>query len=146
MHSFLKICIIITIGLILFNVGIVFINSLKTTAGDPIFPTPLTPGKEIATGENATDSIVATFTGGHPIAWILAAGATLAVGFGLAILTQSMIPVGLSIFGTIFWTAYGGAITVFYQFAIPPEFLVLFTVGMALLFGGAIVGVLTGSG
>jgi len=70
-------------------------------------------------------------------------------GVGLVIgwITHSIVPVGISIFSTVFWAAYINAhgILSIGNF-IPSELLLIFTVCTVFIFIAAIVGMITGSG
>jgi len=65
----------------------------------------------------------------------------------LAIAFKTMMPVGLWLFGTVFWTAWIRTSMVINTGGyIPAEFLVIFTVVMIFVFIAAYIGMITGSG
>jgi len=60
--------------------------------------------------------------------------------------TKNVVPLGLYLFGVIFWTSWIRMSSVMsYGGYIPAELLAVFTVGAIFLFVGAIIGMLTGS-
>lgn len=65
----------------------------------------------------------------------------------LCYLTGQVSPLGLYVFGVVFWTAWLRTNSIFsYGEYLPVEFTTIFTVLAVFLFIGAIIGMLTGSG
>lgn len=99
---------------------------------------------------NAEDALVA-FTGlSDPTMMAIFLGATTLAFIGaitLAALTHSIAPIGIHIFGTVFWASWINMLSIFsYGGYVPGEFLLIFTAGVMFVFIAAIVGMLTGSG
>jgi len=71
----------------------------------------------------------------------------LMVGGVASVVTRSPAPIGIAVFGTIFWVSYVRALTVLSanQY-IPNDFLLIGTCVVVFIFIGAVIGMLTGSG
>jgi hypothetical protein len=126
--------------MLMFSLSVTFIYNLG------IFPMPGNPGIEGINDANVLSRITG-LTGGMEGVWLLV---TTVSGFGflmLALLTQSMVPIGLYLFGVVFWTAYLNVASILNVGGfIPGDFLLLFTVGLIFIFIAAVIGMLTGSG
>lgn len=140
MNTFFRMAVYLSFAMIVFNLVIAFIGTLGA------FPVEGTPG----TGTVAETNALSTFTGltgGMEGAWLLV---TTITGFGaiaLAIAFRQMIPIGLHLFGLVFWTSFTKANSIFSTGGfIPGEFLAIFFIGMMFLFIAAIIGMITGSG
>ena len=74
-------------------------------------------------------------------------GLTFLGAVALAALTKTIIPIGLHLFGVVFWASWMN-MTHILSFGgyIPADFLIVITVGVMFVFIAAIVGMLTGSG
>ena len=73
----------------------------------------------------------------------IGAGAALAFSW----MVHSLTPLGLYLFGVAFWSSYNGTVTLLSMNGwIPGDLILIATVGMAFLFIGAIIGMITGSG
>jgi len=65
----------------------------------------------------------------------------------LAFATKSVVPIGLHLFGLVFWASWTKTSVILGHGGYVPEgLLVIFTVGVFFVFIAAIVGILTGSG
>jgi len=70
-----------------------------------------------------------------------------AIGIGVGYITSSLVPVGISIFGSVFWASFINMHTVLSIGGyIPGEILTIITIGTVLVFVAAIIGMITGSG
>jgi len=79
--------------------------------------------------------------------WLGVTGLTFLGAVGLCYLTKSVVPIGLHLFGTIFWTSWLRlGVILSYGGYVPAEFITIFTIGIMFVFIGAIIGMLTGSG
>jgi len=98
-------------------------------------------------GNNATNAFtqITGLTGGFEYFWGLAVGVGLAVTSVIAYATQSTTPIGVYLFGTLFWTSYTRLLSITGGF-IPDSFELGVTVALMLLFAGAVVGMLSGGG
>lgn len=128
--SFYRTAVYLSIGLIIFSAGITFISGLD------VFPTGMEE-TSVITGLDAN------------LDWAWGTIVTFGTLFSLliCILLRSAVPLGINIFGVIFWTSWvhASAILSFGGF-IPGEFILLFTIGVGFIFAAAVIGMLTGSG
>lgn len=140
MNTFFRVCVFLILAMLMFSLSVTFIYNLG------IFPMPGNPGIEGINDANVLSRITG-LTGGMEGVWLLV---TTVSGFGflmLALLTQSMVPIGLYLFGVVFWTAYLNVASILNVGGfIPGDFLLLFTVGLVFIFIAAVIGMLTGSG
>jgi hypothetical protein len=77
--------------------------------------------------------------------WIVGISGLLGVGAGVAM--RSVVPVGIGLFGGIFWSSFisvHGILSI--GGYIPIELLTVFTVATTFIFIAAIIGMLTGGG
>jgi len=140
LNTFFRVCVFLILAMLMFSLSVTFIYNLG------IFPMPGNPGIEGINDANVLSRITG-LTGGMEGVWLLV---TTVSGFGflmLALLTQSMVPIGLYLFGVVFWTAYLNVASILNVGGfIPGDFLLLFTVGLVFIFIAAVIGMLTGSG
>jgi hypothetical protein len=134
--------------MIFFNVAVGFVGSLTTPSGDPVFPV----AGDMGINSNVSEgTILANVTGldnpNMANLWLSVVGLGFLGAVTLAFLTKSVIPIGIHLFSTVFWTAYikSNSILSAGDF-IPGDFLAIFLIGMIFLFIAALVGMLTGSG
>jgi len=74
-------------------------------------------------------------------------GLGVAFGVGVGYLTSSIVPVGIGIFGSVFWASFYNTYTVLQVGSyVPQEILTMFTICTVLIFAAAIIGMTTGSG
>lgn len=82
--------------------------------------------------------------------WLIATGAMIGGGIILSILTGTTNMIGIWLFGSLFWSAWSSLIIMLNTF----DFLVsgagailvtMITVGMSIMFYGAVVGMLSGT-
>jgi len=144
LNTFFRIAIFLALGMIMFNLSVAFVNGLG------IFDSSEAVGTGTIEGEDAIDTLSGgEFTGIDNI-WDLALYGSIIGGVSavtLAFLTHSTTPIGIYLFGAIFWTSYLSTFTIFSTGGyIPIDFLNLFHVGSILLFVAAVIGMLTGSG
>lgn len=140
MNTFFRICLFLCIGLVVFTLSINFVNTLG------VFPTTIEEG--VASADTSSDGWFGAFSGSSTGAvWTLAIAGGVGAGIVLSVLTRSIIPVGISVYSSIFWASYHNAITILDMGGyIDPNLLIIFTVAIAFIFVGSIVGMLTGSG
>lgn len=153
MNTFFRIAVYLSFAMIIFNLAIAFVGGLDNpNTGEPIFPVGGTPGRgmtnESESIEEYTDmgaigledpTVGGMFT-------LIASGVLVATIF-ICILIRSITPLGIAIFGSVFWGAfYQAQAVISYGGYIPSDFITIFVVGGAFLFIAAIIGMLTGSG
>lgn len=142
--NLLKTCLYICMLLIIFTLVVNFIDSTSA------FDTKIDSGVESQT----TDSgVLEVFTNSPDQTvnniWLVAVGGSLIGAVGLAYLTHSIVPVGIHLFSTVFWTSYLRAWNVMSAGSFTDDIsglMLVFTAAIMFLFIGAIVGMLTGSG
>lgn len=82
--------------------------------------------------------------------WSIFTTATLAAGLavaGLAYATRSITPIGIYLFGIVFWASWINMNSILgYGDFIPGDLLTVVTIGVMFVFIAAVVGMLTGSG
>jgi len=135
--SFFRTALYIAMGMILFNVIIGWIFSTGA------FPLEGNPGMEL-TEDNALNKLTG-LTGGMEYIWL--AGTTLSAlaSIGLAILLRVITPIGIWMFGEVFWTSWIRTNSVLSMGGfLPDEFLAIFFIGMMFLFIAVIIGMLVG--
>ena len=146
MNTFFRICIFICIGIIIFTLSVNFVNSLETEDGVKAFPV------EYETKSNITnDNILSELTGltdpNMNFVWLLVTSAGALVAVGVGIFTQSITPVGIYLFGNVFWTSWIRMFAVVNVGGMLPEtFTFIFLAGSVFVFIAAVIGMLTGSG
>jgi len=139
MNSFFRICIYYCIGLLVFTL---LFNLIATTEA---FDMDSAPGIQVQTTEEALGEFttLATPNMGY-IFGLVAFGA--ATGLFLSYITRSIIPLGISIFGTVFWASFIHSHSIMSMGGfVPVELLTILTVATVLVFVAAIIGMITGS-
>jgi len=126
-------------------IATLFINIVQ---GLNVFGNPdIGQGVVIGGNESNVFTSLTGLTGGFEYVWGLAVGLGLAGSAILAWATHSTIPIGVYLFGTLFWTSYSRLISVIsIGDYIPADFLLGITVAMMFLFAGAVIGMLSGGG
>ena len=104
------------------------------------------PGIQVSTAEEALGELTTVATPNMNFLFGLVAFGS-AAGLLVGWLTQSVVPVGISIFGSVFWASFIHSHSILSVGGfIPGELLLIFTVCTVLIFVAAIIGMLTGSG
>ena len=137
MQSLYQVCIYFTIGLMVFTIAVNVMTGMDIFGN--IEPT-------IGAEGNDTDSYFHGFTGRDiPWFWATVIGIEVLVLIPLAYFTQSTSAIGVYIFGAVFWTSYAHALTVITNSGYVPLFILpLFTVPLAFIFIGAVIGMFAG--
>lgn len=147
LNTFFQICTYITICMIMFCISVNFVSGLGVFGDMEVIGGPdmgnntndtfqrITYKVDTPEGENITDL------------WALViAGAGIA-GLVVAWLTHSTSIIGVFIFSAVFWAAYINTLSILNVVSwIPIGYITLFSTGMAFIWIGAIIGMLTGSG
>ena len=116
-------------------------------AGLGIFPNVTDIGMEVDDTESALTALTGLSDPNMNAIWIGITGITFIGVVALAALTQSMTPIGLHLFGLVFWTSWLRMSSILsYGGYIPEEFLIIVTVGVMFVFIAAIIGLITGGG
>jgi len=139
--TFFSIAITITLVMLVFTLVANFV------AGLGVFDEVTGMGTETSNTGGVLQSITGLSDPNMNSIFIGVTGITFLGAVGLCYLTKNITPIGLHLFGTIFWTSwlrlsvilsYGGYVDV--------ELISIFTIGVMFVFIGAIIGMLTGSG
>ena len=141
MNSFFRICIMFCLLMLTFSLVANFVAGLN------IFPNVTDIGMEVDDTESALTTLTGLSDPNMNAIWIGITGITFIGVVALAALTQSMIPIGLHLFGVVFWTSWIRMSSILsYGGYIPEEFLIIVTVGVMFVFIAAIIGLITGGG
>jgi hypothetical protein len=139
LSSFFRITVYICLALVCFNLALIFVDSLG------VFPYTSASGKEITNTSSALYDF-AGFSGNMNYLWGLVLTGGI-VGGVIGFLTSSFIPIGISIFSTVFWATYIRTLGIISIGGyVPGEFLIIFTVAIVFVFVAAIIGMITGAG
>ena len=139
MNTFFRICIYYCLALLVFTLLFGLVNATGAF-------TIVDEGLGISDTEGALGDLTTLGTPNMNYIIVLIAGG-LAAGLVAGVLTQSIVPVGISIFGSVFWASYINTYSILSVGSyIPGELLLIITVCTILIFVAAIVGMLTGSG
>jgi len=141
MSTFFRIAVYLSFAMIVFNLVLAFIGSLNA------FPVSGDIGTGTIGESNALTRLTG-LTGGMEGVWLVVTSLLGLASAALAIATRSIVPIGLYIFGEVFWTAWirSNIILSSTTLQIPGEFLGIFFICMMFLFIAAVIGMLTGSG
>jgi len=139
MNSFFRICIYYCLGLLVFTL---LFNVVSITGAFDMSPAP---GIQVSSTEDSLGELTTLETPNMGYLWgLVAFGA--ASGLVIGWITKSIVPLGISIFGTVFWASFIHTHSILSMGGfIPGELLLIFTVCTVLIFVAALVGMLTGS-
>ena len=107
---------------------------------------------DIGNSTDSTEDALGDYTtlGANTNFWSIFSMVTVGTGvaaIALAWITHSMIPIGIHLFGAVFWASWGNMVGIFsYGGYIPSDLILIFTVGALFVFIAAIIGMITGSG
>lgn len=134
-----RVCISFCLMLLAFSLVANFVDGLG------IFPHTSSIGTEITTS-NALSQLTGLDNPSMQGIFLGVTGLAFVGVVALCWATKNVVPLGLYLFGVIFWTSWIRMSSVMsYGGYIPAELLAVFTVGAIFLFVGAIIGMLTGS-
>lgn len=141
MNTFFRICIFICLSLIVFNLVFAVINGLGA------FPHEgEVPGQEFDES-NALSRLTGLSDPNMNAIWAGVVGLSFLGVVVLAAVTHSVIPIGMHLFSTVFWTSWIHTQSILsYGGLLPDDIVSIFFVGVLFVFIAAIVGILTGSG
>jgi len=142
MNTFFQTAFYLCLGLILFNV------SFSLVAATDAFPTNVeTVGQDIEDESDALEAFTGLDNPSMNFIWAAATAFSGIAAIGLAWITHSITPVGIWLFGEIFWTSWLHTQSILgLGDYVGPEFIAIITVVMVFLFIATIIGMLTGSG
>lgn len=135
-----KICIGFTLFLLAFSLMANFISALE------VFPHTTSIGLDAEDTNSALEQLTGLDSPNMQYIFLGAVSLTFIGAVALAYLTKQIIPIGIHLFGVIFWTSWVRMSSVLgYGGYIPVELLAVFTIGAVFIFIGAIIGMLTGN-
>jgi len=140
MSTFFRISIFYCLGLLIFTLIFGFIISTGA------FDMSSEPGVQISSTENALGelSTLETPNMGYLLGLVAFGGAA---GLFVSWISKSIVPVGISLFGSVFWASFINTHSILSTGGfIPAEILLILTVSTVLIFVAAVIGMLTGSG
>lgn len=150
MNTFSSLCIGACVFMIFIGMSMGFIGAINA------FPTSMTSPIDTSSGdmdilENLTGNITGTtgtLTFGEM--WGIATGAITVGAIVLSILTGTTNMIGIWLFGSFFWSSWVSLIGILYMFAFLTTgagliLVTMITVGMSIMFVGAVIGMLSGT-
>lgn len=142
MNTLYRICIVICLGLLVFTLAVSYLE------GTGAFGVSGSSGKALgSTGDIISDvSSLDDSDANMNYLWLLVFGGA-AAGLITGWLTQSVVPLGIGVFGSVFWASFINTHGILsYGGYVPSELLSIFTIITVFVFIGACIGMLTGSG
>lgn len=151
MNTFSSLCIGACIFMIFIGFSFGFIDAMGA------FPTgktsPFNPSSDTSTGmlTNLTGNVSGTPGSiSWSMFWGAATGVTLLAAGVFSVLTGTTNMLGVYLFGTFFWSSWASLVGILYQFDFLTSsagliLLTMITVGMGVMFVGAVIGMLSGS-
>jgi len=141
MKSFFQVAIVLVFLMFIFSLVMSFISSTG------VFPYTDEIGDDVTSNEDFLSNFTNLGSSSMNAIFIGVTGFTFIMAVGLAFFTKSVVPIGLHLFGVVFWHSWIKTNVILgYGGYIPPELLIIFTVAVTFIFIAAIVGILTGSG
>lgn len=141
MNSFFRICVWFILLMLTFSLIANFVSGLG------IFPNVATVGVDIDSDSGALSTLTNLASPNMSSIFLGVTGVTFLFAVGLSTLTRSITPIGLHLFGVIFWASWINMIHIFSTGGyIPSDLILVGTVGVMFVFIAAIIGMLTGSG
>jgi len=148
-ETFFQICVMITIMMFVFSLAVSYVSGLGIY-GD----VEVKQGVNIDDDSNANDTVHSVtkspdYLGGlgvNNIFIIVLTGAGIA-GLVIAWLLHSAAILGVFVFSAAFWASYGNMLSIINVGSyVDSSFILIGTSGMAMIWIGAVAGMLTGSG
>lgn len=142
MKTFFQIAVTLCLILLMASLIANFVSSLG------VFPNVTSIGqKDIENSNDALAEMTGLNSPSMQSVFIGVTGLTFLGVVALSATTHSVKPIGLHLFGTVFWTSWIRMTVILgYGGYIPSSLLLVFTVGVMFVFIAAIIGMLTGSG
>jgi len=142
MNTFFRISIFICMIILTFSLVASFIDAMD------VFPVEQeNPGVDISSTDSALSALTGLDDPNMNSIWLGVSTLAFLGAVTLCFLTKQVTPLGLFLYGEVFWTAWIRTSSVLsYGGYVPGEFLLVFTVGVMMVFIASIIGMLTGSG
>jgi len=139
-NNLFKICIGFTLLLLAFSLMANFLSVLE------VFPHTTNIGLDVDSNEGALQILTGLDEPNMQYIFLGVTGLTFIGAVALCYLTKQIIPIGIHLFGVIFWTSWIRMTSALgYGGYMPVELLAVFTIGTMFIFIGAIIGMLTGN-
>jgi len=126
-----------------------FTLAINLVVSTGAFPIKGTAGPDISSTGGSLEAITGLGDPNMNNIWLTVTTLGGIAAIGLVWISHSIVPIGLFLFSTIFWTSYIRAWSVINYGSVltdVPEFTILFTVAILFVFIAAIIGILTGGG
>jgi len=141
LNTFFRIAIFLCLALLVFTLAINFVNWTEA------FPIDVDSGISGVHGNDTLSKLTSLSDPNMNFLWAICTTVTGAAAIGISVLTRSIVPVGVYVFGAVFWTSWirMWSITQIGSL-LPVELTSIFFIAAIFLFIAAVVGMLTGSG
>ena len=147
MKSFFQICVFITICMFLFTLSVQYVNGLGIYGDISIQSGSALGDAYNETIQNATVSPDYSDGINLTTVWALVLTAAGAAGILVAWITRSTAIIGVFIFSAAFWASYVNTLGILQIGGfVDPNFVLIGTAGMGMVWIGAVAGMLSGSG
>jgi len=142
LNSFFRVCIWFCLALIVFTLVINLTEITEAFGPEEHY------GVQDVNADNALSQLTKLDDPNMNAVFVLCSGIGAASAIGLAILTHSFTPVGIYLFGQIFWTSFIRAWSVMGLSGgyVSAEVTGIFFIGAIFIFLAAVIGMITGSG
>jgi len=141
MATFYQTSIYLCFALMIFNLAGAVVDATNA------FPTDTELGQDVNSTSSALDDLTGLDDPNMNSLWALTITLAGAVAIALAWLVHSITPVGIYIFGAVFWTSWIRIQSIIgFGSYLNIEFIIMIQVVIIVLFIAAVIGMLTGSG
>ena len=143
MNTFFRICVMFILLMLTFSLIANFVSGLG------IFPNVAPVGIDVEEDSDALTLLTGLEDPNMKDIFLGVTTLTFIGAVALSFFTRSIIPIGLHLFSLVFWTSWTKMVVIFSVGSppyIPPDLLLVGTVGVMFIFIAAIIGMLTGSG
>ncbi|NIQ88323.1 MAG: hypothetical protein GWN93_04300 [Deltaproteobacteria bacterium] len=140
MNTLFRICIVICLGLLIFSLAVSYLE------GTGAFEVSGGAGKDIGSTSTVLGDATDIDETNMNYIWGVVITSTIVGAIG-SYFMHSVVPIGISIFSSVFWASFintHGILSV--GGYIPGDLMTIFTIVTVFVFIGACVGMLTGSG
>jgi hypothetical protein len=137
-NTFTSFCIMACVFMMFITLGISFVGTITDATGNPVFHTT------VSTGDTPSEF------SGLSWDWIFAIIGGSGVAIAFSYLTKTTNYLGVYIFGIVFWVGWGKLASIltsvgYLDSASAVALIGMITIGMGVMFIGAVIGMLSGS-
>lgn len=141
MKTFFQIAVSLCLLMLFFSLTANFVASMD------IFPNTTGIGIDVEGNSDALSQLTGLSSPTMNALFVGVTGLAFLGAVALSTVTHSVKPIGIHLFGAVFWTSWVRMTSILgYGGYVPDELLVVFTVGVVFVFIAAIIGMLTGGG